>query len=100
MSQRKKQRKETVRKKTFIKRSCSHDFDVKVDSNNNVTRVNCKICLLNLPELQVEASGREFHGIVLALLSKYADGLDYTREENIDKHGKSGDQHWQFYLKI
>ena len=30
---------------------------------------------------------------MLALLLKYADGLDSTHKGNIDKHGKSGEQH-------
>ena len=44
----KKRRKETGRKKTFIKWSCSHYFNIKGDSNNNVTRVSCEIWALHL----------------------------------------------------
>ena len=39
---------------------------------------------------RVETRGKELHGAVLALLLKYADGLDSTHKGNIEKHGKYG----------
>ena len=91
--QRKKGKKETVRKKTFIKWSCRHYFDIEVDSNDNVTRVTCNICTLYLPQIRAEARGKKFHGTVSELLLKSAVGLDSTHKVNIDKHGKSGEKH-------
>ena len=43
--------------------------------------------------MRVEARGRELHGIVLALLLKYAYGLDSTHKGNIDKYCKPGEHH-------
>ena len=45
---------------------------------------------MNLPQIRAEARGNELHGIVLALLLKYADGLDSTHKGNFEKHGKYG----------
>ena len=68
-------------------------FNIEADSNDNVTRVTCKIYSMHLSQIQVKAKGRKLYGAVLALLLKYADGLDSTHKGNIDKHGKSGEQH-------
>ena len=68
-------------------------FDIKVNSNDNVTRVTCKICTQYLPQIWVEAREKEVHGTVLMPLLKYAAGLESTHIENIDKHGKAGEQH-------
>ena len=59
-------KKETDRKKAFIKWSCSHYFDIEVDGNDNGTRVSSKICALYLPQIGVEARGTDFHGKVSA----------------------------------
>ena len=89
----------------LIKWNCSHYFDIEVDSNDNATRVSCKLCTLYIlrPFIPVEAWGREFHGTVIAHLMKYADnldGLDFTRKGNIDKYDKSWEQYgksiWKF----
>ena len=59
-----------------------------------------KYACCNYHKIWVEARGRELHGTVLALLLKYTDGLDSIDKGNIDKHGKSGEQHgssiWNF----
>ena len=70
-----------LRKKALRKQICSDYSDTEVDSNDKVT---CKICTLYLPQIRVEARGRELHG-VLALLVKYADDLDCSHKRNIDK---------------
>ena len=41
----------------------------------------------------MEAREKEVHGTVLMPLLKYAAGLESTHIENIDKHGKAGEQH-------
>ena len=96
----KKEKKEIVRKRTFITWSCSQYFDIEVDSYDNATIVTCKICTLYLPQFRVESRGRELHGTVSAVLLRYADSLDPAHKKNIDKHGKSGEQHdssvWKF----
>ena len=73
-----------LRKKALKKQSCSDYSDTEVDSNDKVTATTCKICTLYLPQIRVEARGRELHG-VLALLVKYADDLDCSHKRNIDK---------------
>ena len=66
---------------------------IVADSNDNVTRLTCKICSLQLSQIWVETRGRELHGAVLALLLKYADGSDSTQKGNTDENGKSREQH-------
>ena len=75
-----KEKKETVRKKTFIKRSWSHYFNTKVDSDDNVIRVTFKIETLHLSQTLVEARGRKWH-----------DYLNYTHKGNNAGRGKSGE---------
>ena len=41
----------------------------------------------------VETRENECYETILALLLKYADSLDFSHKGNIDKHGKSGEQH-------
>ena len=89
----KKKKKETVKNKTFIKWSCIHYFNIEVDRNGKVTRFTCKICTLCLPQIWVETRENECYEPLLALLLKYADSLDSSHKGNIDKHGKSGEQH-------
>ena len=45
-----------------------------------------------VPQIWVEARGNECHNL-LVLLLKYADSFDSTCRGNIDKHGKSVEQH-------
>ena len=67
-------------------------FVIEADSNN-VIRVTCKIYSLQLSQIWIEARGSELHEAVLALLLKYADGLDSTQKGNVDENSKSGEQH-------
>lgn len=80
-------KKERLLQRLLKRWCCSHYFDIKVDHNNNVTRVTCKISTLHLSQIQVEARERKLHGTVLPCLLKYADGLDSSQKENNDKHG-------------
>lgn len=98
----KKKKKETVSKKTFKKWSCSDDFDIELDDDDNVIKVTCKICVQYLQQIRVEARARDLRGSVLDSLLKYADGVKSAHKGNIEKHTKSGGLHdWakkKFYL--
>ena len=89
----KKKKKETVSKKTFNKWSCSDDFDIEVDSDDNVVKVTCKICTQYLQQIRVEARARDLRGSVVDSLLRYADGVNLAHKGNIEKHTKSGGLH-------
>ena len=48
----KKKKKETILKRTFNKWGCSNDFDIEVDSDDNVVKVTCKICTQDLQQIR------------------------------------------------
>ena len=86
----KKNKKETVTKKTFLKWNSHEDFDYKVDKKDNIIKLMCKVCCTHLQQIRVEARKRNVHGTALDSLFKYADGISYAHKGNVDKHVKSG----------
>ena len=57
----KKEEKETVSEKTFNKRSCSNDFDITLDTDDNLVKVTYKICTQYLQQIRVQARARDLH---------------------------------------
>ena len=79
--------------------SCSDYFDTEVDSSGNVTKATCKICTLYVPQIRLEARGRELHG-VLVLLLKYADDLDCSHKGSTGQYDKIWKTAWGSNMKI
>ena len=91
--QKKNVKKETVTKKTVLKWNSHEDFDYKVDEENNIIKLTCKVCCTHLQQIRVEARKRNVCGTALDGLLKYADGISYAHKGNVDKHVKSGGLH-------
>ena len=83
----------TVPKKTFLKWSNNDDFNFKVDKNNDLTLLKCKICTVHLAEIRREAKKCNIHGPVLDGILNYAEGVQYIHKANFDKHFNAGLPH-------
>ena len=65
---------------------------IEADSNDNVTR-HLYAHFTYHKRSKSRNKRKELYGAVLVVLLKYTYGLDSTHKGNIDKHGKSGEQH-------
>ena len=55
----KKRKKETVSRKTFLKWGCKDDFNIEVDNDDNIVKIICKVCTTYLQQITGLKQGAE-----------------------------------------